>query len=521
MSVEARPFDRREFLKLAAAATAVGASGTSLAPNASAQERRRQDRGPPPAPPPNSLAPSIQFQAAPGGTGAYLEKIYGGSVREPDPAIEIEPWVGPVPTEDAEIAFLPVTRLAALIRAQHLSPVRLTKLYLERLKRLDEKLLFVVHFMEESALAEAQQAEQEIQAGNWRGPLHGIPWGAKDLFATKGVPTTWGAKPFEDRVIDEDAEVVVRLRNAGAILVAKLSLGTFAMGDRWFRGMTRNPWNPEQGSSGSSAGPASATAAGCVGFALGTETLGSIVSPSRRCGISALRPTFGRVSRHGAMALSWSMDKVGPMCRSIEDCALVFAAIHGADPKDPSTLTTPFRFDRSADLSEYRIGYTEGADEGFLDELRDLGAEPRLLGERPSSRGIGSVLGIESAAAFDDFLTDGLQEGMVNPRRAESFRRPREVSALEYLQANRRRLELMHRMQDFMADLDLYVSNSGDLSLTNLTGHPTAVLPYTFEEGRPRCIMLVGDLFADDKLLSVGTAYQYATDWHERRPELG
>ena len=521
--------DRRSFFAVATAVTAATASG-ALATDVSAQDRRgrrggtrgqRRGRGrgnqPPPPPPPNEVPPAIQFQAAPGGTGAYLASL-GGNV--PSPAIAVQPWVGDKPATDEEIAYLPAHRLAALIQARKLTSVELTEIYIERLHRLNEQLLCVVNFMDESARAEAKKADAEIAAGNYRGPLHGIPWGVKDLFSTVGVPTTWGAKPFENRIIDVDAAVVTMLRDAGAILVAKLSLGTFAQGDNWFRGRTKNPWNTEQGSSGSSAGPGSATAAGCVGFSIGTETQGSIVSPTRRCGISALRPTFGRVSRFGGMTLAWSMDKAGPMCRTIEDCALVFHAIHGADPQDPSTLTAPFVWERNADLSQMRIGYVEGTDETFMAKLSELGAKLVPVGDRPSSRGRGSALGVESGAAFEDFLADKLDEQMERPGRVSGMRRSAETTALTYLQGVRRRYQLQQEMAEFMENLDMYLCPGGDTGLTNQTGHPAAVFPYRFENGQPQCTTIIGDVFADDKILSVAQAYQNATEWHHRHPEI-
>ncbi len=317
--------------------------------------------------------------------------------------IGIPEWEGEVPSNPEEIAFLPVHRLSALIRDRHLSPIDLTEIYLDRIKRFDPVLLCAVTILEGRAREEAQQAEIDLQAGNWRGPLHGIPYGIKDLFSVAGAPTTWGSEDFQDQIIDEDAEVAVRLREAGAVLIAKLATGRFASGDNWYRGQTKNPWNPEQGSSGSSAGPASATAAGCVAFGIGTETQGSIVSPARRCGLSAMRPTFGRISRYGGMVLSWSMDKIGPMCRTIEDCALVFNTIHGADEKDPATLTAPFDFERAPDLSALRIGFTEDAPEAFVDKLRELGADPIPMVELPD--GNSNSLGVESAAAFDFWVS--------------------------------------------------------------------------------------------------------------------
>ncbi len=318
---------------------------------------------------------------------------------------EVAQWSGAVPTAPDDIAFLPAHRLAALIKARRITAVQLTDIYLARLKRLDPTLLCAVTIMETQARAEAVRADAEIAAGKYRGPLHGLPYGLKDLFATKGVPTTWGAADFKDRVIDEDAEIAVRLRDAGAILIAKLATGLFAQNDWWYRGRTNNPWNLSQGSSGSSAGPASAAAAGCVAFAIGTETQGSIVSPAIRCGVSALRPTFGRVSRSGGMVLAWSQDRVGPICRSVEDCAMVFNAIHGVDESDPSTVTTPFNFSSSLDLGAVRIGVDPNAPAELVDGLRALGAKPTSIGARPTVPGMGGGgLGVEYAAAFDAYV---------------------------------------------------------------------------------------------------------------------
>ncbi len=511
-------FDRRQFLSLAAAVTASASTGcfaeqTKTNPEPETIELSNKL--------PNSLSPAVQFQASPGGSAAYVERL----TREKNTVlrneqIKVKPWKGAVPTSDEEIAFLPVHRLASLIQSQKLSPVKLTKIYLERLKQLDPKLLCAVTIMQDSAMQAAKQAEQEIAKGHYRGPLHGIPWGVKDLFSTKDAVTTWGAKPFEKRIINEDAEIVNRLNKAGAILIAKLATGTFALGDQWYRGRTRNPWNINEGSSGSSAGPGSATAAGCVAFAIGTETRGSIVSPARRCGISALRPTFGRVSRHGCMTLSWSMDKAGPMCRTIEDCALVFNAIHGADEKDPSTLTTPFHFQRSPDLSELRIGYSEHIDETFLNALRDLGAKPIQIPAPPSDRDVRQILTVESAAAFDDFLNQNLDEQMIRKDRVKNFRPARNISAVDYLNAQRQRFALMKNMAVYFENIDLYITHSGDTGLTNLTGHPAVVVPYQFDEQQPRCITLIGNLFADDTILSVANAYQNSTDWHRKHPQI-
>jgi Asp-tRNA(Asn)/Glu-tRNA(Gln) amidotransferase A subunit family amidase len=446
---------------------------------------------------------------------------------------ELEPWTGPVPRNEEDVAFLPVHRLAALIQAGHISPTELTEIYLARLKRYDPVLLCAVTILEGRGREEAQQAESELKSGGWKGPLHGIPWGVKDLFSVAGAPTTWGAEAFQDQVIEEDAEVVRRMRDAGAVLIAKLSTGQFAMGDQWYRGRTKNPWNVEQGSSGSSAGPASATAAACVAFGIGSETQGSITSPSRRCGLSGFRPTFGRVSRHGGMVLAWSMDKVGPLCRSVEDCALVFNTIHGADEKDPATLTTPFRFQRAPDLSVYRIGYDEDAPEAFVEALRDLGASPVPMNEMP--RGSSNALNVESAAAMDFHIAPQLEaeaaaaeaaagepEEEEGGRRRGRFRGGRDVSALDFLQSQRRRHLLMLEMAEAMEGFDMFVSGRGQVGLTNQTGHPAVVVPYDFggDNPQPLTTTIVGDLFADDKILSVANAYQRSTDWHLRRPDL-
>jgi Asp-tRNA(Asn)/Glu-tRNA(Gln) amidotransferase A subunit family amidase len=467
----------------------------------------------------NSEPPAITFQAYPGGTGAYLEKLARerGCAAFERATFNVAGWEGPVPTTSEAVAFLPVVRLAALIKVRKLTSVDLTDIYLERLKRLDPILLCAVTLMEGEAREAAQQADAEIRNGHYRGPLHGIPWGVKDLFAVKGVRTTWGSRDLENQVIDVDSEVVVRLRTAGAILIAKLATGLCGTGDSWYRGQTRNPWNVDEGSGGSSAGPASATAAGCVGFSLGTETRGSIVLPAIRCGVSALRPTFGRVSRYGCMVLAWTMDKVGPMCRAIEDCALVFSAIHGADERDPATVTAPFQFECQPDLSTFRIGYDEHAPRDFIEKLRELGAQPRRIGPRPRWRAL-SPLDAEADAAFESLLStlprDAAADGAA--RRA--------ITALDFLQAQRHRLIVMQRMAEFMEDLDMYVAGRGDQALTNHTGHPAVVMPYGMTDGehaRPCCITLIGNLFADDKLLSVAHAYQTATDWHTRRPRLG
>ncbi len=355
--------------------------------------------------------------------------------------------------------------------------------------------------------------------------MHGIPWGAKDLIAYPGYKTTWGAAPFKEQVIDTKATVARRLEEAGAVLVAKLTLGALAMGDRWFGGMTRNPWDPRRGSSGSSAGPASATAAALVGFAIGSETLGSIVSPSRVCGVTGLRPTFGRVSRHGCMTLAWSMDKLGPLCRSVEDCALVFAAIHGFDGLDPSAVDRPFAWPPRRDLRTLKVGYVEkaGAERAELRVLRDLGV--RLVPiELPTKYPLGPltlILDTEAAAVFDELTRQGVTEGLnAWPR---IFRQGQFVPAVEYLRANRIRTLVMREMDDVMRQVDLYVGGN-DLLLTNLTGHPTVVLPNGFRKSGdvelPTSIAFTGRLYGETELLAVAHAYQQATGHHLKRPPM-
>ena len=530
--------ERRGFLKTAATVAAAGAVtppallGAASRPAAYPQQPPQE--APPPIPLGNAEPPAMHFQAHPGGTGALMEKLWhetGGNPFERT-EIPIEPWTGPAPTDEAELAFLPVHRLAALIRERKITSEEVTEVYLERLKRLDPMLLCAVTILEGRAREEAQQADADLRAGNWHGPLHGIPYGLKDLFAASGTRTTWGAADFRTQFTREDSEVAVRLRNAGAVLAAKLATGEFARGDRWYRGRTLNPWNLDEGSSGSSAGPGSATAAACVAFAIGTETQGSIVSPARRCGLTALRPTFGRVSRYGGMVLSWSMDKSGPMCRSALDCALVFNAIHGADEKDPASLTTPFRFDPAPDLPAIRIGYDDDAPESFVEQLRALGANPVPMPAIPEGRS--NALGVESAAAFDFHVAkDGEPEPIpadldqAQRRRRGRFRGGRDVSALEFVQSQRRRMIVMQRMAEVMRDFDMFVSGSGLVGLTNQTGHPAVVVPYGFGVRNPDAdsptempltTTLIGALFADDKLLSVAHAFQQGTDWHQRRP---
>ena len=458
-----------------------------------------------------------------------------------------------MPATDDELAFLPVTHLAKLVETRQIKPTELTKLYLARLKRYDPTLHCVVNLTEELAHRQAKRAEEEIAAGTYRGPLHGIPWGAKDLLAVRGTKTTWGALPYKDRVIETDATVYRRLTEAGAILIAKLSSGALADGDQWFGGQTRNPWNTEQGSSGSSAGPGSATAAGLVGFAIGTETGGSIMSPSARNGVTGLRPTFGRVSRYGAMALAWTMDKIGPMCRSAEDCALVFDAIYGPDGKDNTILDVPFNWDATADVTKLRVGYRRSAFEGETPEdpenperaaqrrqirtnneealrvIRSLGVEvvPFELPEVPIEA-LGLIERTEGAAAFDDPTRSGTLNLIKEPPErshgpADHFRTARFVPAVEYIQANRLRMRVIEEVDEAMSDLDLFISavdQGSSVYLTNLTGHPAIAMPSGFFQGSPTNLMFTGKLFGEPEILLLAHAFQAKTDHHLKHPKL-
>ncbi len=481
----------------------------------------------------NSVPPAIQFSP-------LLPDSKRLTAEPEKPFRYTEETVGEIPSDLEKIAFWPVTRLAAAIRAKKVTSAALTEMYLARLERFDPTLRCVITLTKDLARAQAKRADAEIRAGKHRGPLHGIPWGAKDLLSTKKYRTTWGAKPFENQVIDEDATVVERLDAAGAVLVAKLTLGALAWGDVWYGGKTRNPWLTSQGSSGSSAGPASATAAGLVGFSIGSETYGSIVSPSTRCGVTGLRPTFGRISRHGAMALSWSMDKLGPMCRSVEDTALVLDAIHGSDGKDPTAVDASFSWDPKIDVRKLRVGVAKSlfpkrrdgvfsADHETVDKLRELGAQLVDV-EIPNDLPIGSLsfmLGVEAAAAFDNLTRSGRDDELVRQVRMawpNTFRHSRLVPAVEYVQANRVRTLAMRQMAKLFESIDAYVAPSfggRHLLLTNLTGHPALCLPNaSLPSGTPKSITFVGNLYGEAKLLAIAKAYQDATDFHTRQPEI-
>lgn len=550
----------------------------------------------------NAAAPSLGFDPTRGGEGgalarrapaladesADLARLYSlppyrvadrgrarwSKVETPLPPVQLE-----------ELAFRPVTELAKLLRERKLTSLDLTRLYLARLKRCDPALHCVVTLMEERALAAARRADEEAARGDWRGPLHGVPYGIKDLFAARGARTTWGAKPYEEQTLDLDATVVRKLDEAGAVLLAKLSCGALAWGDVWFGGTTRNPWNLEQGSSGSSAGSASAVAAGLCGFAIGTETYGSIVSPSTRCGATGLRPTFGRVSRWGCMALSWSLDKVGPIARSVEDCALVFDAIRGPDGFDADVVDAPFPFDARRELKELRklrVGYLAKAfaeqpeeeapqapppdagaaaqraqtrpqqaeaaraareerareaararewktlDDQVLVALRSLGIEPQPvdLPDYPVND-LMLILSAEAAAAFDDLTRSG-RDDLLTRQIANAwpnvFRQARLIPAVEYVMANRIRLQAQRELARIMADWDVLVAPTyagQTLGLLNLTGHPQVVVPSGFRgDGTPVSITFCGGLYREAPALELAKAYQDATGWHRRTPPL-
>jgi Asp-tRNA(Asn)/Glu-tRNA(Gln) amidotransferase A subunit family amidase len=442
------------------------------------------------------------------------------------------------PANLEDLAFAPVTELAALIKSKQVSSVELTQMYIARLKKYSPKLLCVITLTEELAMQQAAQADKEIRSGHYKGSLHGIPYGAKDLFNTKGILTTWGAEPYQKNVPDYDATVVTRLREAGAVLVAKLSMGALAQGGLWFAGMTRNPWSIEQTSSGSSAGSASATSAGLVGFSIGTETLGSIISPSTRCGVVGVRPTYGRISRYGAMGLSWTMDKVGPICRSVEDCAIVLNAAYGPDGHDTTVLDVPVEWNPELPLSKLRIGLVQAefdrvrVDEAkavyakALDALRQAGADlkPVVLPDFKAGP-LRVILNAEAAGAFDDLTrTGGVDQlkGQSPNDWPNSFRSSRSIPAVEYIRAQRARTLLQQGMEKFMADWDVLVvpTNTDTLLVTNLTGHPQVTVPCGFVAGIPAGLIFTGHLYNEAVPMRVARAFEQSTAWHTQHPKM-
>ena len=429
------------------------------------------------------------------------------------------------PNSPEAIAFLSIAELGHLLRTKQISSVELTQLYLERLKKYDTQLKCVITLTEELALKQAHRADAELQSGKDRGPLHGIPWGAKDLIAVKGYKTTWGAQEYKDQTIDMTATVAERLEQAGAVLVAKLSLGALAYNDVWFGGRTNNPWNVKEGSSGSSAGSACAVVAGLVGFTLGSETLGSIVSPSTRCGATGLRPTFGRVSRYGCMTLCWTMDKIGPLCRSVEDCALVLGAIQGSDQRDPTAVDRDYQFPSTKSVKELKVGYANRSeDRPELKVLKELGMQlvPISLPQRQAGMIVNTILNAEAGTAFDSLVHKGKldQIGNLWPT---PFRAAQWITAVDYLRAQRLRTQLMQQMEKVFEQVDLYVGGN-DLGITNLTGHPTVCMPNGFTKRNdvdvPISLTMTGRLFGEGELLTVAQKYQEATGHHLKRPPL-
>lgn len=480
---------------------------------------------------PNSVPPAFVFNPIP------VDKTFN---HKQIPIIWDIPQNVSLPQDLSTLAFYPIKKLASLIKNRKISCVDLTKIFLTRLKEYGDTLHAVITLTEDLALKQAQKLDAEIANGHYRGPLHGIPYTLKDLMAVKGFKTTWGAAPYKNQIIDENATVYKRLKKAGAVLLAKTSLGALAMGDVWFGGKTRNPWNLEQGSSGSSAGPAAVTSAGLAVFSIGTETWGSIISPSTRTGVTGLRPSYGRVSRHGAMALSWSMDKIGPITHTVEDAAIVFNAIYGPDGLDQSLVDLPFNYDGEISLDTLTIGYLKAAfdddyrnkenDKKTLEVLRKLGVNlvPIELPDIPIYS-MSVILDAEAATAFDKLTRSNRDSLLVRQGDGawpNSFRTSRFIPAVEYITASRMRYKLIQEMYSMMQKVDLYISPSfggGNLLLTNLTGHPAVVVPNGFDKDgglTGHSITFIGRLYDEGTLLEVANVYQQATDFYKQHPAM-
>lgn len=448
-----------------------------------------------------------------------------------------------MPKIQNKLAFFSILQLASLIKNKKITSVALTQFFINRIKKYGDTLKCIISITENIAIKEAQKADSEIAKGIYKGPLHGIPFGLKDLFAVKNSKTTWGAEPYKNQVIEEDAFVYKKLQEAGAVLVGKFTLGALAMGDYWYGGRTKNPWNLTSGSSGSSAGSASATVAGLVPFAIGTETLGSIISPAHTCGATGLRPTFGSIGRSGAMTLSWSLDKVGPICRSAEDAAVVFNYIHGADENDLSSVNRPFNYSAKTDIKKLRIAYAKNyfskTDTGrndwkVLEAFKKMGITVEAF-DFPDSgyynaNIVRPIINAECAAAFDEFTRTNVDDMMTRQTRNDwpnSFRTARFIPAVEYINANRHRYVLMQKVNEVMSQYDVIIcptrgAAGNQLSITNLTGHPAICLPTGFE-GRqqlPSSITMVGKLYGEANLLLVAKALQDATSWDDVHPEM-
>jgi Asp-tRNA(Asn)/Glu-tRNA(Gln) amidotransferase A subunit family amidase len=521
---------------------------------------------------PNDVSPPFHFSALVPGMTVNRTKL---PFRMSTPAVKR-------PANFEDVAFWPVMQLAQLIKTRQASSTELTRLYLERLHRYNPTLYCAVTILDDLALEQARQADAELAAGRYKGPLHGIPWGAKDIIAVKGYKTTWGSGAFRDQVLDHDASVVTLLREAGAVLVAKLTTGEIAQGDRWFGGQTRSPWNPAQGSGGSSAGPGSATAAGLVGFSIGTETSGSILGPSARCGVTGLRPTLGRISRDGVMVLSWTQDRLGPMCRYAEDCALVMSVIARPDQRDLSVVDIPFNWNAQLDIRKLRVGYLKTAFEEntdatgrehqqqTLDALIALGVKPVPV-EVPEFSTDVSAINVESGTFFDAFMRSGRDKNLTNLGRANGWKGARVMPAVDYLQSQRIRMMMMMKLAEATAGLDVYVvasNNTGGtagrgargaapdtsdpaaaaaaaeagrgrgtgrgrggggtppapaqrhFTMANLACYPAINVPNGFSDsGQPTNVTFFARPFGETELLALAKAYQDAAGFHLQRPK--
>lgn len=445
-----------------------------------------------------------------------------------------------LPANKNDLAFYSILQLASLIKNKKISSVELTRFFINRLKQFGDTLESVITLTEELALQQATAADAELKKGIYRGPLHGIPYGLKDLFAVKGYKTTWGSTPYKDQMIGEDAFVYTRLKNAGAVLCAKLSLGALAYNNKWFGGETKNPWNLQQGSSGSSAGSAASVVAGLLPFTIGTETLGSIVSPSARCGATGLRPTFGTVSRSGGMVLCWSLDKIGPICRSAEDNAIVYYYIKGTDGKDAGSVEHAFNYNPKKDIKKLRIAYAENYFKRLAGDALEwnvlkvykamgINVEPVNFPDSaiyPASL-VTVILNAESASAFDELTRtnkDDLIERQDKDFWPNSFRSARLIPAVEYINANRYRYALMQKVQEFMQPYDVVIVPTfagSQLSITNLTGNPVVCMPMGFNQrGLPVSITLIGNLYDEASILEAAKAYQDKTDHHKKHPPI-
>ncbi|WP_121356517.1 amidase [Flavisolibacter nicotianae] len=445
-----------------------------------------------------------------------------------------------LPKNKSDLAFYSIPQLASLLKNKKISSVELTRFYLDRLKKWGDTLECVVTLTEDLALQQARTADEELRKGLYRGLLHGIPYGLKDLFAVKGYKTTWGAMPYKDQMVEEDAFVYTQLKNAGAVLCAKLTLGELAMGDRWFGGLTRNPWNLKQGSSGSSAGSASSVVAGLLPFAIGTETLGSIVSPSTRCGATGLRPTFGTISRSGAMVLCWSLDKAGPISRSAEDDAIVYSYLKGTDGKDAGAVDHAFNYNPKRDIKKLRIAYAENyfsrlpkdaPEWNVLETFKKMGNTPQAVSFPDSTvypaNLVGIILNAEAGAAFDELTRSGRDSILVQQSRfswPNTFRSARFIPAVEYINANRYRSRLCQQVQQFLKDYDVVIVPTfagAQLRITNLTGNPVVCLPMGYDKnGLPQSITFVGNLYDEASILEAAKAYQSKTEHNKKHPSL-